>query len=355
MKRSKLRGLAIGMFLCVVPRLHASITYTCDSSITSNAGQAPGGTCNFLNSSTAGLYNSTFTNANASIYIKLGPVAGGESQFLLGATSYSNYKTQFLGESTDTAARATLPASEPDVSGDVFVTAAEGQALGYDVFTVNFGLMADGTTQCQLGTAGCYNGVITIGGQLYFRSGIDSSSQYDFFSIAQHETDEVLGTASCLTFSVSGSPPAASAPTKDGCTDTNGSGLAPTDLYRYSSTGTHAWINASSDHANLGAYFSVNGGATSIATYNNGPNGGDYGDFTFQSSCASDLVQDYAALSDCSPDITTDAGTPEIQLLNAVGFNLGSGALPEPASIGLMAAGLAALGVAGYRRRKRAA
>ena len=353
MKRSNLTALAIVMFSCVVPRLHASITYTCDSSITGSVNQAPGGTCNFLNSNTAGLYDSTFTNANASIYIKLGSNAGGQSQFLLGGTSYGSYKTQFLGESTDTAARATLPASEPDVTGDVFVTAAEGQALGYDVFTGNFGLMADGTTTCQLGTAGCYNGVITIGGQLYFRSGT-SSGQYDFFSIAEHETDEVLGTASCLTFSVSGSPAVPSAPTVDGCADSNGSGLAPTDLYRYSSAGTHAWINASSDHANLGAYFSVNGGVSAIATYNNGPNGGDYGDWIFQSSCGSALVQDYAVITDCSPDITTDAGTPEIQLLNAVGFNLGASAAPEPASIGLMAAGLAALGVAAYRRRKRA-
>lgn len=344
-----------GIALTLAPA-HASITYTCDSSITSNV-NVPAGSCGILQTTIANLYNSTFSNANASIYVQLGPNSGGESQFLLGGLDYSTYKTDFTGESTDAAAVANIPGSEPDVTGDVFVTAAEADALGFNIEggANSFGVLADGVTHCQLGTANCYNGVITIGGPLYFRSGGPiGGGQYDFYSIAQHETDEILGTASCLTFTGPSTP---SAPTVDGCADINGSGISPTDLYRYSSPGVLAWIAAASDKGNLGAYFSVDGGNTTIATYHNGPDGGDYGDFTFQGTCGTDLVQDYAAISGCSPDITTDAGTPEIQLLNAVGFNLGQAQAntPEPGTIGLLGMGLTGLGVASYRRRKRAA
>ena len=353
-KHRILWSLAAAMALSVAPQLHASITYICDSSITSNV-NIPAGTCSYLQTTIAGMYSGTFTNANATIYVQLGPNAGGESQFGVSGISYSNYVTEFKAESTDAAALATLPASEPDgLSGNVFLTAAEDQALGNNVFAVgtDLGVLQDGMTPCQLGTANCYNGVVTVGGQLYFRTGGDFSGLYDFYSIVEHETDEVLGTASCLTFSTSGSPPVPTS-TVDGCTDSNGDGLSPTDLYRYSSPGTLAWINAASDHNNLGAYFSVNGGNTAIAIYHNAPDGGDFGDWVFNGNCATEDVQVYASDTGCSPDITTDAGTPEIQLLNAVGFNLGSG-VPEPATIALMGSGLAALAIAGHRRRKHA-
>jgi hypothetical protein len=345
-------GLAAGIALSLAPGLRASITYVCDPSIASNP-DVPAGTCNYLNTTIAGLYSSTFSNANATIYIQLGS-PGGESSFLRNGISYATYTSDFEAESTDAAALATLPTSEPDgLSGDVFLTAAQAEALGIDVFlggSNDFGVEADGMTPCQLGTSGCYNGVISIGGDLYFRTGGPiTDSEYDFFTIAEHETDEVLGTASCLTFS--GTPPP-NTTTIDGCTDTNGDGLSPADLYRYSSPGTLAWINAASDNLNLGAYFSVNGGNTVIATYHNSPDGGDFGDWIVQPMCVADLVQDYALTPGCSPDITTEPGTPEIQLLNAAGFNLAAGT-PEPATLGLMGAGLAVFGILGCLRRRR--
>ena len=54
-----------------------------------------------------------------------------------------------------------------------FLQAAQAEALGIDVFlggSNDFGVEADGMTPCQLGTSGCYNGVISIGGDLYFRT-----------------------------------------------------------------------------------------------------------------------------------------------------------------------------------------
>ena len=48
----------------------ASVTFTCDT--ITFAADAPAGTCNTLNSTIAGFYSATFSNANASIYIEYG-------------------------------------------------------------------------------------------------------------------------------------------------------------------------------------------------------------------------------------------------------------------------------------------
>jgi hypothetical protein len=50
--------------------------------------------------------------------------------------------------------------------------------------------------------AGCYNGIITITNDpstiLYYREGTINPDAHDLYRIVEHETDEVLGTASCI-------------------------------------------------------------------------------------------------------------------------------------------------------------
>ncbi|HTS75480.1 MAG TPA: NF038122 family metalloprotease [Bryobacteraceae bacterium] len=313
----------------------ASVSYSCGAGISADV-------CNFLNVTIAGYYNNTFTNADAAIYIQLGSTGLGESEFDRIELSYSSYATTFDAESTDSAAIAELPSTNPDVAGGgVYVTAAQLEALGLSITAGRYGVNLSGSS-CKLGTSGCYNGVITIsnGADLYYRpnGGTIGMTQYDFYSVAEHETDEILGTASCLV-DISGAA-------GNGCTNRSGTsaGVSATDLYRYSSQGTFAWTSSST------AYFSIDGGKTMLAAYNNTPNGGDYGDWVYQSSCSADLVQDYAATPGCSPNIITDQGTPEIQLLNAVGFDLSA---PEPATFALLGASLIGLGVIGMQRRRR--
>ncbi len=304
--------------------------------------------CNTLNSTISGLYNSTFSNVNANVYVEFGNAGFADSSFQIGGVSFSSYTTQFQAESTDTAALASLPTTEPDgLTGDVFLTAAEAEALGYDISGVEYGVEADGVTPCLLSSPGCYNGVVDVGtsieGGLYFRTGGPiGPSQVDYYMLVEHETDEILGTASCLA-TMSGT-------VGDVCTDTNGNGLAPTDLYRYASPGTFAW--ASQANSDLNAYFSLDGGNTVIEYYNDTNNGGDLGDWSLQNNnfCPSTLVQDYDASPGCTADITSDTGTPEVQLLNAVGFNL---ATPEPATFALLGSGFAMLGGIAYRRRRK--
>ena len=289
-----------------------TITYTCDPSIEATAP----GTCNYLNTTIAGLYASTFSNANANIYITFGITGLGESVQYLNFFSYSTYLSALTshssGDAVDLAALASLPASEPAIfsGGEVNVTTALGQALGLSGLTGATSTIA----ACTPGTAGCYNGVITITTpanlssetgstqSLYFRQngGTQPSTAYDFYSIVEHETDEILGTSSC----VSTGPGSL----QDGC---GGSIASAVDLFRYSAASTRVFISTTP-----GAYFSYNSGTTNVAVYNTLANGEDYADWA--TNCKH--VQDAIGCLGGSFDITNDGGV-EISVLDAVGFN----------------------------------
>jgi hypothetical protein len=116
-----------------VPML-ASITFSCDQSIGQNFN--PGGSttsvCSYLNSTIAGLYNSTFSNANANFYVQT--INHGLADSTSGGyniVSYAAYQAALQANSTD-AAKAFVPASEPLIfgGGDVSITSALAAALG---------------------------------------------------------------------------------------------------------------------------------------------------------------------------------------------------------------------------------
>jgi hypothetical protein len=244
-------------------------------------------------------------------------------------------------DAVDTGVLATLPSTEPGLysNGDIQVTSALGAALNLTGMT---GIAADGSS-CSIGVAGCYNGLITIttpsnldsesGGTqaLYFRQngGSIPSDAYDYYSVVEHETDEVLGTASCIDTTTS---------LTDGCGGTNASAV---DLFRYNSSGTNVFIDATP-----GAYFSYNGGASngaSNAIYNTLANGQDYADFV--SNCS--FVQDSTGCLGQSLDISS----AEINILDAVGFN--ATGVPEPGTMGLLGLGLFGIGIMVNRRASR--
>lgn len=312
------------------------------------ANLGPAGTCSYLNGTIASLYTDVFSNVNASIYIQYGSTGLGESETTDTQVPYETYLADLTGTSNgsaiDTAALASLAANDilPYGCDDVDIPTALGTALG---ITGQTGTTASGAS-CRLGTGGCYNGIITITTDtslLYYRSlsgGSITGSEYDFFSVVEHETDEVLGTASCID--TTGSTLA------DGCGAATPSAV---DLFRYNA-GVLVTTNSAIGQASLpaGAYFSFNGGVTNGAdgaTYNTAADGLDYADFT--QDCA--FVQDATGCPGQSLDITSD-GDAEIDILEAVGYQ-DPPPVPEPSTIGLFAGGLAVFGVA-YRRRKRA-
>jgi hypothetical protein len=341
----------------------ANIQYTCDTS--SFAALAPAGTCAALNgSSVSGVYSGIFSNANASIYITFGTTGVAQSSANFTPVSYSTYYNALASQTDNPGALASLGGSTDPLgsasNNEVDLSAALASALGITENNADkAGVMSDGTTPCNLGDAGCYNGVITVSNALldgitpgffYPPNSPTDIRQVDFYMAVEHETDEILGTVSCI-----------SGDNVDGCNPGN-TDASPADLFRYSGTNTRSFLStANSCDSNglpaLFAYFSIDSGATDIADYNNCQAGGDYGDWI---NIYPYLVQDGGASPDAVRDISTDIGTnanhyarPEVAVLDAVGFNLATAAAPEPATFVLMGASLLAIATVRVEARRR--
>jgi len=354
MKGPGIPGAAFLLVLALVqtvPAFANGLTFTCDSSID----QTQAGTCAYLNNTIAQLYNNTFSNVNANIYIQYGITGLGESTTgFYNEVSYNTYLNALTNtasaDTVDLDALAALNSLDTAIygSGSVEITSALGQALG---FSNMIGTTASGNECFHPDQGGCYNGIITIttpanlfsetGGSqtLYYRQngGTQPSSAYDFYSVVEHETDEVLGTSSCIVTTTT--------PLSNSCPGTNTPSAV--DLFRYSGMGS--LIQDSALSTVPGAYFSYNSGATNGAPgalYNTLANGNDYADFV--QNCQQ--IQDEAGCLGGRLDINTDGGG-EINILDAEGFNLA----PEPGTLGTLGLSFTALGIRAYRRRRSAA
>ena len=289
----------------------SGIVYTCDATITAASATA----CNTLNTTIAALYSSAFKNANSSIYITLGATGLGMSDWLTNDASYITYRNLLIASESDpndiTAVNDSVPATNPFGSDSVSLTTSLQRALGFGPPAT--GLEKDGSTFCTLGTTGCYDGVITVSNSvsLYFRTGTISGGQFDFFTVAEHETDEILGTASCAIYGF--------------CTND----VLPADFFRYHSSGARSTLsagaNASCSSSNsTNACFSLDG-VHMLQQYNNINNGDDAGDWV--QNCSSPLVQD-AVL--CSGTAGVDISpASEILVLDVVGFRLANSSVGE--------------------------
>jgi hypothetical protein len=345
------------LFFCASVASAASLTYTCDPSVDAT----DAGTCAYLNSTISNLYTGTLTNVSANIYIEqgiAGLAANETAESFVPFSAYLNALTATgSGNGVDTAALAALNTLDAAVYGadNVVVTSALAGALG---FTGVGGITASGAN-CTIGvSAGCYNGVITVtspsnlaslypGQSLYYRqnSGSITSNAYDYYSLVENETDEVLGTISCVS-TVSGG--VLTDPCDAGTGAAAGTGTpSAADLFRYNAVGSLTVNNAylGTSGAPAGAYFSFDGGVTNGANgavYNSVANNLDYADFT--GPCT--WVQDATPCLGKSLDINSD-GNAEIDILDAVGYNVA----PEPGTMVLVSAGLMAIGVRRYLRR----
>jgi len=330
-------AITVGLGLLGLPAF-ASITFTCDP----NIDMAVAGTCAALNGSTvAGLYGSAFSNANASIFIAYGATGLGASTQFYTTTTYSLYATALStheGDANDATAVNSLGglAVNPVNPADgVATTSALDTALG---LAPGFGIIegaasGNGMSCTPIGSANCYNGFITVTSNtasLYYRGLGGNAGGFDFFSVVEHEVDEILGTSSCIvgvgTISA-------------GCAN-GGTGISPADLFRYSGSGARSDVNSANGSV---AYFSINSGVTNIAGYNNAPNGADYGDWD---STVFRIQNAFGTAGVLNTDINNDGGS-EIAVLDAVGYNL----VPEPGTLGLMGAACALLAACRFRRK----
>jgi hypothetical protein len=321
--------LSLVLLWAALPAL-ASLTYTCDPSIGT-------GTCAALQGSTvAGEYNSIFTNINANIYITYANIgAYGESFPVNTAVPYSVYYAALGLSTNDPMAYSSLTVSDPlsaygNTNGDIDISPALASALRITYGGANTAGETAVGSPCTLGSPNCYSGVVEVSTEYPFNfptSPSDSQSGLDFFTIVEHETNENLGTISCIGTDISNE-------SYDQCNPT-GTDASPADLFRYASSGVRSFLGSANGTP---AYFSIDGGVTDIADYHNSPDDGDYGDWTDNLNFIK--VQDYE-LSDGTIDITTDGGA-EIDALNAVGFNVNS-SIPEPGTLELLGVGLAIL------------
>jgi hypothetical protein len=312
---------------------HASLIYTCDPTVSASA-------CSGLNTTISDIYDSTFDDVSANIYIGLGPTSLGMSSTFVNFVHYEGaqgYRTTLIADQTsadDRTAVAGLPIANPiPGTAGLLMTNANIRALPGLGLTPRFGLQSDGLTRCSLGP-GCYDGVITIsqGANLWLRAdGPQAANQYDFYSLAEHETDEILGTGSGAF----------------GHLYSANSAFAPMDLFRYQSNGMRSFgasNNRSCAANNTGnACFSLDGVAM-LLQFNNVDNGQDAGDFS--TSCQ--YVQDAFGCIGGSTfhDINADA---EIKMLDVIGYTT---AVPEPATISVLGVGLSILAAAGYERSR---
>jgi uncharacterized protein (TIGR03437 family) len=319
---------SIALIPALVLPSSASLSYTCDPNI--NATHA--GTCAYLNNTIAAIYNDTFTNVNASVYVQYGSTGLGESQYSFGAVTYSAYlaaltgNAQSSGNPIETSALNALTSLDNGLYGNYMVAlnSALARALA---FQSAYGVTVSGAVCTGPGTGSCYDGIVTVSNDtaLYYRSGTEASDAYDFYAVVEHETDEVLGTASCVDTS------------KQGLTNScvfgqNTNVLSPVDLFRYQSAGNLVLMSSTP-----GAYFSYDGGQTNGAgaykkVYNTLSNGDDYADFLSSIPCqAQQSIQDAEGCPgfDHGLDITNDGGA-EINILNALGYTLSSQTTTPP-------------------------
>jgi hypothetical protein len=278
-------------------------------------------------------YTSNMTG-NFSVSIVFGSQSGGgatSEKLVYGAESYNSFYNDLVanssGDATDLAAIASLGVNNGNNpvtgSASIQVTTTLASALGLDA--------QQGTTWGDCGGVSA-DACITLSTDILNTSGTPNA---ELNSDVQHEIDEVLGTSSAL-------------PNGGGALPTNPD---PADLFRYGAPGIRSFaFNTSTSFPCTGtptAYLSVNGGVTNLDNYNNCNNGGDYGDWFCddgsQVQCFAGPLGAVASLS---------LGSPEVALLDAVGFNFVTSAVPEPTSAVLLMMGLAAMAVP-WRRSKK--
>jgi hypothetical protein len=320
------------------------IVYTCASNVAAS-------TCNYLNTTVAGYYNSIFTNANANIYIQYGVTGLGASDGYINLVHYAPYVSALTNKAVKSSIQASALSAINTYATPAYgtqnilgITVALGTTLG---FTGLSGINAAETAPCTPYTSGCYNEIITVadaatqaseGFSLYYddQGGSEGPDQYDFYAVVQHETDEVLGTSSCIsTQSNSG--------LKDECDGpvTGSKGIpSAVDLLRFSSPGHLALDTTPSTTA--GQYYSFDGGVhygiggvgNLPKVYNTLDNGDDFADYVSSSpDCGTnEAVQDAEGCpgEDAGMTIVND-GESEVTILNTDGFDIPEAAISSPA------------------------
>lgn len=218
-----------------------------------------------------------------------------------GFYSYSQIVNAMANNDTspaDATALANLPATYPVANAQFVMANSEAKA---------FGLLAGNAS----GIDG-YVGFNSSAAYTFDPNDRSVAGEYDFIGIADHEISEVMGRYGL------------------GQNGASSGRYSPIDLFRYLSAGTLDTVPAN------GAYFSIDGGATVINTFN-GTGGGDLSDW------AGGTLDSYNHSSSTGQEEAVSAG--DVTLMNVLGYNLT--AVPEPSAAVLLCFGVLSLGCLG--------
>ena len=259
---------------------------------------------------------------------------GASSDSLYGYFSYAQvandlktFASRNAGDTALATAVKSLPATAPAGPANYVIASAEARALG--LVAAN-STVVDGS----IGFAGS-----TSGYDFNPLDGVNAGT-YDFEAVAAHELAEVMGRIS-------------------GIDSTTPAWRTPFDLFRYKSPGVL------SSGYNDAAYFSINGGATNLRSFNNSSAGGDRGDWLTASSFLdvdNAFISTGRAYTLSASDLTSldvlgwggaNLGDWSANYPNQTAFSLISEAVPEPAQWVLMIVGVSLTGVSLRSRRRR--
>ena len=292
-------ALLVALFASATPAHALTIIDTFSGSWTSNANAAQiEASIEVASNAIASLYSNPFTVTIN--YQSMNSGLGGSSQNLY-ATSYANYTQALKNDAAAHPGNTTLATAVANLS--------KGNDAGG---RTPIALTSSLVDALGLGNVSAGGTVYFNSSLMYFGSGAVPSNLYSSTAVIQHEIDEILGGG--------------------GAGSTLGSSLqgyyyGSLDLYRYSAPGKPSYSSSTT----ASAYYSINGGVTSLAPFNQ-TGRGDYGDFYDTS-----WIQNYAGTPGHTPEAF--AGSIESTMLQSIGYDLVSGTTTLTAGLSVISHG----------------